>query len=180
MIIGLCGPAGSGKTTIAKALVRDYGYTRRAFAHPLKAMIAAGFGIEQEVLDGPKEVKALPLEVFGGKTLREVLQTLGTEWGRDMVCQDLWVRAWERSVFPGGNYVCDDVRFIDEADAIRRQGGIVIRLHRTGAGITGDHPSEHLDFDTDYDIDNDRPVDRVCHAIVNLAWAAKQKESINA
>lgn len=179
MIIGLCGPAGSGKTTIAKALSQDYGYTRRAFAYPLKAMIAAGFNIEMEVLDGPKEVKALPLEVFGGKTLREVMQRLGTEWGREMISQDIWVRAWERMVWEGGNFIADDVRFGNECDAIHRLGGVVIRLHRTGAGITGNHASEHLDFETDHDIDNDRPVDQVCRAIINFA-AQTRMETLTA
>lgn len=145
MIIGLCGLAGSGKSVVAKALVRQYGYVRRPFAYPLKAMVAA-LGVSPELLDGPSAVKELPMEQFGGKSLRFVLQTLGTEWGRDIIGRDFWVEQWmiTRPAYP--RIVADDVRFPNESAAVRSLGGIIVRVEREGAGsLTGaGHVSENV------------------------------------
>lgn len=167
MIIALCGPAGSGKTTIAKALVENHGFIRKPFADPLKRMIAAGFNIERELLDGPREVKALPMAIFNGKTLRDVMQTLGTEWGRDMIGADLWSNAWQTGIGSGYSYVADDLRFANEAAAVWGIEGFVIRLHRDGAGILSDHASEKMDgFEPDFEVDNNRPAHIVCRDIL--------------
>jgi hypothetical protein len=143
MIIGLCGLAGSGKSVVAKALVRNYGYVRRPFAYPLKCM-AGQLGISTEVLDGPSAVKELPLEQLGGKSVRYLLQTLGTEWGRKCMGEDFWVRQWLATKPDFDRIVCDDVRFGNEAEAIRSLGGLIVRVQREGAGskVGAGHASE--------------------------------------
>jgi hypothetical protein len=70
------------------------------------------------------------------------MQTLGTQWGREHIGPDFWVRLWERQLdFAAGPIVCDDVRFANEFAAVRRQGGVVLRVMRPGA-IRDGHASE--------------------------------------
>lgn len=60
VIIGLSGPAGSGKDTIADLLVVDAGFTKIAFADPLRSEVAVAFGIDPGILS-QRETKELPL-----------------------------------------------------------------------------------------------------------------------
>jgi hypothetical protein len=58
---------------------------------------------------------------------------------------------------PFPNWVITDVRFPNEADAIKQEEGILIRVNRSGVGPVNDHESEtSLDgWGFDYIIDND-------------------------
>src|SRR5690606_4187664 len=78
-IIALSGPAGSGKSTAAAYLV-DKGYTLIKFAGPLKAMCQA-IGFTDWHLEG--DGKERPLDWLQGKSPRQFMQLLGTEFGRD-------------------------------------------------------------------------------------------------
>lgn len=150
MIIGLVGVAGSGKTTAANFLRDTYGYRRVPFADPLKKMIEA-LGYDRAVLDGPAAGKEQPLEAFGGRTLREAMQTLGTEWGRAQFGDDFWVNQWANVVKDPQQYphvVVDDVRFPNEAAKIKELGGFIIRITRdkAGASVGTNHASEQVDL----------------------------------
>lgn len=140
MLIGIVGIAGSGKTLVAKHLVERHGYTRMRFADPLKRMLRDGLGLSDEEVDG--DLKMTPNPVFSGKTPRYLMQTLGTEWGRKRVSNDIWVNIWKRdAALAGPLVVVDDVRFPNEADAIRSLGGVIWRVYRPGL-VTGAHWSE--------------------------------------
>ena len=78
-----------------------------------------------------------------GMTARVALQTLGTEWGRAMIDPDIWVKAAMREAeyflqampisklsTPDNKVIFDDVRFANEAVAIRNAGGKVYRVNR--------------------------------------------------
>ena len=91
MIIGLTGLAGSGETTVARHLMGMHGFVRHRMAEPLKSMLKA-LGLTEQQIDG--DLKEVPCELLGGKTPRHAMQTLGTEWGRDLISQNLWVKAW--------------------------------------------------------------------------------------
>lgn len=148
LVVGLSGRAGSGKTTAARFLSSHFNIPRRPFAYPLKSMVAA-LGISEEVLDGPSAVKEMATERLNGHTVRYALQTLGTEWGRNLMGEDFWVRQWLAGLdeLPGG--IADDVRFANEVNAVRSRGGVVIRVERDGAGVRGPdaaHVSEQVDL----------------------------------
>jgi len=140
-IIILTGQAGSGKSTIAAELAAQ-GYTVVKFAGPLKAMLRA-LGLSDAEIEG--ELKERPCAQLGGCTPRHAMQTLGTEWGRNLIDADIWVAAWQHAVrgvlASGGRVVVDDCRFRNELAAAMRLGGIAVRLVRDGAGTVA-HASE--------------------------------------
>ena len=127
-LIGLCGKAGSGKTTAA-AYLEMKGFERKPFADPLKRMLHA-VGVPEENLWGDR--KEEKLEMLCGKSAREAMQLLGTEWGRNLIGKDLWVNLWCESVRGLPRVVVDDVRFTSEAAAIVNMGGVIIQMERPG------------------------------------------------
>lgn len=137
----VCGVAGAGKSALARVLARDYGYAVVKFADPLKDMLRVlGLGVAE--LEGDK--KAAPSELLCGKSPRWAMQSLGTEWGRQMLGESLWVDAWRRRVeaMPAGaKIVVDDCRFPNELEAARSLGFVPVRIWREGAGA-GEHLSE--------------------------------------
>lgn len=131
-LIGLCGAAGSGKDTVAEHLRRGYGFRVLAFADPLYAAVSAITGLPVERLRDRGQ-KERPIDWLG-KSPRELLQLLGTEFGRNMIRDDLWVRRAMQEVAGSTEAGCviTDVRFDNEAEAIREAGGFVIEIVRPG------------------------------------------------
>ncbi|WP_425639881.1 AAA family ATPase [Agrobacterium radiobacter] len=141
-VIALTGLAGSGKSTASKYLVEKHGYKLVKFAGPLKDMLRAiGFG-EDDIEGADKELSNSQL---CDKTPRYAMQTLGTEWGRKCIGETFWTGLWVDTasgvIAKGGRVVVDDCRFPNEADEVRKLGGVVWRLVGRG-GIAGAHESE--------------------------------------
>jgi energy-coupling factor transporter ATP-binding protein EcfA2 len=157
-LIALTGPAGSGKSTAAEALV-EHGWARVKFAATLKNMIRC-MGLTDEHIEG--HLKEQPVEWLGGRTPRYVMQSLGTEWGRRMVHPQVWVWLTQREIMghlaAGRNVVVDDCRFDNEAHMIRQLGGKIVRLTGRG-GIAGGHESENGVSFWDMTIRNDEPLE---------------------
>lgn len=137
-IIGIAGPAGSGKDTLALAFT-ELGFARVSFATPIKDALNAMFGFEPEQWED-REWKEAELEEFGVSP-RHLAQTLGTEWGRQFVADDLWVRLALNKA-DDERIVISDVRFDNEADAIRQAGGLIVHLKRPGCAPVKEHVSE--------------------------------------
>lgn len=141
-LLVLSGPAGAGKSTIAGELSAQQGYTVVKFAGPLKAMLRA-IGLTDAEIEG--DLKEQPCPLLGGRTPRHAMQTLGTEWGRNLISPELWVAAWQHAVrgvlASGGRVVVDDCRFTNELAAAVEMGGVAVRLVRDGAGTVA-HASE--------------------------------------
>jgi len=138
-VIAIAGPAGSGKDTLAKFLLARFGGYRYSFADPLRAMLRAGFGID---MDDPnwQARKEDVIEVLG-KSPRQLLQTLGTEWGRTHVREDVWlVLAAARLRQQGYGMVIADLRFENEAAWVRQRGQL-IHITRPGLKPVAEHVS---------------------------------------
>lgn len=147
LIIGFSGRKGSGKTSIAKELEK-IGFERISFADPIKIMLFALFNecgfdyITAELL--LNQEKEIILEKIG-KSARQMMQSLGTDWGRNMVNDDLWLLCARNKIekHHSSNIVIDDVRFNNEAQMIRDLGGLIINIDRTAGNIDFDaHVSE--------------------------------------
>jgi hypothetical protein len=156
MIVGLSGYAQSGKDTFASFLVEDHGFERMAFADPLRDMLYA--------LNPLTWVYALPEQKAGtyndsvqaivdqhgwewakaNTGVRELLQRLGTEAGRRVLGENIWVDTALSKVPLGTdrNIVFTDCRFVNEAEAIRDRGGVIIRIRRPDTSAVNRHPSE--------------------------------------
>lgn len=143
-LIGISGRARSGKDTAAQALTHR-GWHRYSFADPLKDGVRCMLGLGREHTDGA--LKEQPMDWLGGVTPRRLMQTLGTEWGRDLVHPDLWLLVADRRIADAGadgapGLVIPDVRFDNEANFIRERGGCVIHLLRPEVEQVHSHLSE--------------------------------------
>lgn len=125
-IIAFTGAAGSGKSTAAKILYKR-GYNLVKFAGALKGMLAS-IGLTKEHLEG--DLKNQPCSLLGGQTPRFAMQTLGTEWGRNIMADDFWIHLWKIHAQRSNFVVVDDLRFPNEAAAVRDLGGTIVRITR--------------------------------------------------
>jgi len=143
MIIGFAGAAGSGKDTAAQALIERLGFKKASFAKPLKDTIDYLFRWESDW--DSLEWKETPNVNGFGHTPRHIAQTLGTDWGRNMISKDLWVALALAQLPNEGNHVFTDVRFPNEAAAVREAGGVIIFVRcvdRETGTASHDHESE--------------------------------------
>ena len=113
--IGITGKARSGKDTVGEMLSQNLSIATDSFAQPIKDMLKAGLGLED---------KALRAEALYTKNYRQLVQTLGTEWGREMVCDSIWLEAM-LSRRLGLKTIITDVRFENEAELIRQYGTLI-------------------------------------------------------
>lgn len=170
MIVGLYSPAPqSGKSTVAKILRDTHGFHIVSFASPMKSMLALlldTYGIREERLHYYATVaKEEPIPEIG-KSYRDLLRTLGTEWGREQVDPDLWVRAALRRAEDTDLLVIDDVRMPNEYEAIMAVGGQVWRITRPGAVTVNPHSSDGAleGFAFDEEIDNAGSIEDLARA----------------
>lgn len=143
IIIALTGPKGVGKSSIAKKIESQDWQDRciLSFAEPLRRM--ASHLMPMQNMTNP-ELKEAPIDWLGGKTPRQILQSLGTDWGRNMVSPTIWIDTMRRIITEQAfdTIIIDDCRFENEADMVRDMGGIVVGLEREGIAYTGEHASE--------------------------------------
>lgn len=170
-IIGLTGRARAGKDTVA-GILRDRGFVHLSFAAPMRSFICSLLGVDLATLD---RIKERPHELLGGKTPRFAMQTLGTEWGRETIAQELWVScciaAARRALADGNSVVISDCRFENEAEAIRAAGGCVWHITRPGAPIAESaHKSEAgvALVSGDCAIENDGSIDELRAKVAEL------------
>jgi hypothetical protein len=162
-VIAICGFATAGKSTLAKHIVQRHGYFNIPFAGPLKAAVRGlldyqfvPFSKAERILHG--DLKETPIVELAGKTSRFLMQTLGTEWGRQTVDPDFWTILWHERSHRHHAVVVDDLRFQNEAQMVRALGGSIIRIERPGlAGGDISHISEleQLRIEADFVLTND-------------------------
>ena len=174
MLVALYSPRPQcGKTTAAEHLVKEHAFTPLRFADALKKMLEtllteAGIPLSQswDLLRG--NAKEVPIAALGGVTGRRLMQTLGTEWGRESIDEDFWTRVMDGKLdqYPRGRrIVIDDMRFPNEYDMLKEKGAIMVKVFRGSAHRdphASSHPSEgalnHHDFDFEISNNSDLSV----------------------
>ena len=134
-IIGLTGSKGVGKSTLSKSwkVERD-DINIMSFATPLKKMLRCI--VSPEYIEDKEAI--IP---WLGVSARHCLQTLGTEWGRN-INNDIWINLARHEIGETGIHVFDGVRFNNEAKMIKDMGGEIWKLTRAGHEIKDQHVSE--------------------------------------
>lgn len=152
MIIGLGHVMRAGKSTAAQALCRDLQFTEVSFAEPLKqlALLADPLVVTRPGTINTNagrgrlawEVKGLGWETAKDMypEVRKFLQNLG-DGIRTLFGDQFFVELALKSVQPEDRIVLPDVRYISEAEAIQKAGGLVFRINRPGHIAQG-HISE--------------------------------------
>lgn len=149
-LIGLTGRAGCGKDTVANFLMETHGFVQIALADPLRDGLNAMLGITSEQVYR-RDLKEAPIDWIGFSP-RQLMQTLGTEWGRHHVAPDIWLRVAARRIekyrqakpcLHIAGIVVSDIRFENEAEWLRSQGGALWHIERAHkANNVADHVSE--------------------------------------
>ena len=162
MLVGITGHAGAGKDTVGDWFAKEHGFIKESFADPIKAMVNTLLRAHSSQWDDRKW-KETP--ILCGKSPRFLAQTLGTEWGREIVGHDIWINACLEGIDLEMNTVITDVRFDNEAQAIKERGGIIFEIGRPSYWDTlhKGHSSEggvsmHL---IDWVISNDKGVNEL-------------------
>jgi hypothetical protein len=173
MIIGLSGYAKSGKDTVAEIIreIQPEKWKIKKFSGKLKQIASILLGMPEHLFEN-QDFKSEMLgeewwknygDFYHQTTVRDFLQLLGTDAIRNGLHSNAWVNALMADYKPAkmdhyntSNWIVTDVRFPNEAEAIKDRGGIIIRIDRPGVEPVNAHPSEvALDkWDFDYKIAN--------------------------
>lgn len=166
-LVGISGLARSGKDVAGEIILENLGegWSRGAFADiPKEMLFVMGVDTKCANKDGEDE--------YYQYNIRNLMQTLGTEWGRN-IDNDIWIKAFKKKN-PTGNFVITDVRMENEADFVRDNGGVIIHVKGRG-GIKGNHQSEagieikrgDLLVFNDSDLENfEKEISNICKTIV--------------
>lgn len=145
MLIGISGKQGTGKTTLADHLAAQLKGVRVSFADELRIEVEENFGVDMAAMRD-SSMKASMLLPVGNRyfKLRELMQWWGAQ--RREADPDYWIRKLiGRTAQNESLTVVDDVRYVNEAVAIHKAGGLLIRLEPYSGWQSGpgaDHASE--------------------------------------
>lgn len=152
-VIALCGPAGSGKSTVADHLVEKYGASRYGFATPLKEMLKRALDFTDEQVYGTQAQKEA-VDPRYNYSARWFMQRIGTEGCRNTFGEDFWTKMCIDTIVRQNQplVVIEDMRFLNEGNAVlhdERIDGHVLKLFPVGDAETverlagaGNHKSE--------------------------------------
>ena len=153
MLIGITGQKFSGKSTVAAMLANEFykanGYRAiwdiDSFARPLKEIVCSLSGCTMEQLEDYdfKENEVVPEHLWAfcaneKHNYRSLLQGMGD-----------YLRSKNPNIFidsilvgDTANLIISDVRFPNEAKAIRDRGGLIVKIVRDGVVSKDTHSSE--------------------------------------
>ena len=172
ILIGLVGKKFSGKDTMGKYMTQAYNFKRISFADRLKEHCKIRYGFEDAQLEELKDI----VDEKWGFTPRKTFKDTGMRFRE--VDPDYWVNQVQFDIVTNDddNIVVTDVRFQNEADMIRKNGGFLIGVSRYSRD-TDTHVSEtsldeikvdHIVFNNDSIESLNIQVDKLMSAMVNI------------
>lgn len=163
-IIGVHGKKNAGKDTVFHRIDYLVGARRVSFADKLKEFVANVFGITLEQIEAWKNDPAITVsinddnlfDVVTSHTFRSHLERVGTEGGRMTFGYDFWVQRCNLEHAVGDTIVIPDVRFDNEAERIRSEGGKIIAIAGWDGPGSGHESDDGISpWLVDYEVDND-------------------------
>jgi len=152
-VVGLVGKAGSGKDRFYYAHLAKYGYVKVALADPVK-VLACHYLLNSIPLEKERDKWTLFASVYKSvfnpnksSLIRTLLQQIGTEIGRNQIAKSYWIDLANSIVTEYLNrnikVAITDVRFKDEAEWIKKIGGVIIKIEGDGMYNQSDPESQH-------------------------------------
>lgn len=130
-----------GKTELAGAIAHKlYTSGHKAAEYPLARSLKyivhqmywwAGVGPE-EYYEKYRDERYNPIEKLGGMTYIDLLVKVGTNAIRDQVWRDTWLEMMKAATKEDEYVIIPDIRFRNEANFIKTNGGILIKATRIG------------------------------------------------
>jgi hypothetical protein len=166
ILIGFLGQKRVGKDTCADYLVEKYGFQKYAMATPMKDAIKIIFKLSDEQLYGnAKEI----VDPRWGVTPRELMNFIGVDTLKIRLPElypqigDVYVKHLEIILQenPESSFAMSDLRFQTDVDAIKKLGGIIVKVTRPQLINKDQHISEkgiENIHGIDYEIVNDSSV----------------------
>lgn len=181
MLVALSAKSNSGKDAIADYLVKNKYFIKISVADQIKRICKEVFDFSDEQLFGPSEMRNIPDERYprfdgnGFLTVRDCLQSLGTEWARNLN-QDIWINYVIKTIkilknnpnykyYPvkglckdslgfdmlgrNKNVVVPDCRFNNELCGVKKEKAYLIRIIRDCSGLEGTQGKHKSEIEQD-------------------------------
>jgi hypothetical protein len=176
MLIGISGKLGSGKNTVAdiiqKIMHKTYSLELKAYADKLKQITSLMTGVSLESCY-TQEGKNIFLPEWQ-MTVGEFQQKIGTEGMRNGVHPNAWIYALFANYNEKSNWIVTDVRFPNEAKAIKKRKGLLVRVEGDPAKIR-ENSTRNLSHPSETSLDSWKPWD---YMIDNSGTLAQLKEQV--
>lgn len=168
-VIGFVGKKGAGKSSCAVHIANNFPCTIHPFAFRIKQVLKSLGLTTHEIMS--REWRDRPHKNLSGFTVREFMQRFGTDFCRDTLDQDFWVNLWKQDIKAHvATVIVDDVRMLNEAEAVRSLGGVLIRIVNPHNDNNDLHRSEtEMDqIECDYSILNNGSLEDLCKELEKL------------
>lgn len=195
-LVGLGGHLRAGKDAVADYLVDSHGFLKLGMSDPLhEAMLVIDpiIGETDLYIDGYNMgQKYVPrysdlighngyVEAKKNPEVRRLLQQLGTEFGRKMIGENVWVDIAKRTILDhlaeGRSVAITGIRYPNELTMIRDLGGVTWWVDRPGgSAAVSVHASENsvAERDFDFTLNNTGTLDHL-YEIADRALEDKEK-----
>lgn len=127
MLVAICGRKRVGKDTLADYLSQNFNYKKVSFAEPIKYISKYLFDLTDEEIENKEE----KLNSWNF-TARDTFLSIGNLLRQINLpgLDNIWNYKVEKEISSCKKIVISDLRYLHEANLIRRYGGIIIKIKR--------------------------------------------------
>lgn len=162
-LILLGGYATAGKDEVADELVRAYGWHKTYFSKPLEQALLAldpwvpsGRGLNGYIRYADLHAEVGYQESKNNPEVRRLLQTLGTQVGRDIIGPNTWTDIIGREIDlmfeQGYSVLVTGTRYPNEFEMAKKYNGITVWVDRLGLRPVNSHSSDNSLLPAQFDV----------------------------